>query len=180
MPSLIFVTDPDRTPDLLSIAERLPRGAGVIHRGFGQPGARETAAALGRLARARGLTLLIGADAELAAAVGAAGVHLPERLLAQVARVRSQRPGWLLTGAAHSRAALARAGRLELDAALVSPVFPSRSPSALSLLGTARLAAWVRESTLPVIALGGVDARTAPRLLGTGVAGLAAVEAFAA
>ena len=151
----------------------------MIHRTFGVAGSRETTAALARLARSRSLVLLIGADTELAAAVGAAGVHLPERMLAQARRLRARRPDWVLTWAAHSRAGIAHAGRSGLDAALVSPVFPSRSPSAGAPIGPARLADWVRLADLPVIALGGVDARTAPRLLGTGVAGLAAVEAFA-
>jgi len=61
---------------------------------------------------------------------------------------------------------------------VVSPVFPSRSPSAGRPLGPARLAALVRAGGAPAYALGGVDPRTARQLPKTGVAGIAAVEAL--
>ena len=64
------------------------------------------------------------------------------------------------------------------DAALVSAVFESRSPSAGRPIGPRRFARLVRTAGLPVYALGGVDARTARRLLDTGAVGLAAVEGF--
>ncbi len=173
---MFFVTDPDRTPDPVRIAAALPRGTGVIFRGFGRPDAETTAKALARIARARGLVLLIGADAAMAARVGADGVHLPERLLGAARRIKARRPRWIVTCAAHSEAALARARRAGADAALLSVVFPSRSPSAGRPIGPVRLAILARRAPLPVIALGGVNGRTAKRLIGTGVHGFAAVE----
>jgi thiamine-phosphate pyrophosphorylase len=171
-------TDPDRMADVVAAAERLPRGAGIVHRGFGRPGAADEALALSRLARRRGLVLLIGQDAALAARVGAHGVHLPERDLRHLPRLRRQRPHWIVTVAAHSTAALARAGRAGAHGAFLSAVFPSRSPSAGRPLGVTRLAAMVRTATVPVLALGGVGPRTVARLKATGVAGFAAVEAI--
>lgn len=176
LPPLFFVTDPRRTPDPAAAAARLPSGAGVIYRGFGAPEAPAVAAALAQTCRLNGLVLLIGQDAELAEAVGADGVHLPERALAQAPGLRARRPGWILTGAAHSAEALALAADSGLDAALLSPVFESASPSAGAPLGPAAFAALVRAARLPVYALGGVTADTAPRLLGSGAAGIAAVE----
>jgi thiamine-phosphate pyrophosphorylase len=173
---MFFVTDPDRTPDPLAIADRLPRGAGVIYRAFGAADALKTARALRRIAERRGLILLIGADAVLAARSGAHGVHLPERHLHQAARLRARRPDWLITGAAHSGRAVHAAGRVGLDAALVSPVFPSNSSSAKTVLTPVRFALLTAQASLPVYALGGVKAATAQRLIGTGAAGLAAVE----
>jgi thiamine-phosphate pyrophosphorylase len=174
------VTDPERIADPLAAAARLPRGAGVIYRAFGASDALETAWALRRLAWRRGLVLLVGADARLAATMRADGVHLPERLMASAPRLRRAHPCWRITAAAHSPAAVLRAGRLGLDAALVSTVFPSRSPSATAPLGSLRFAALARGAFLPVIALGGVSNKTAPRLVGTGAFGLAAVEGLSA
>jgi thiamine-phosphate pyrophosphorylase len=179
LPLVWFVTDPARTPDPAVIAARLPRGAGVIFRGFGRPDSAATATRLAGIARRRGLVLLIGADEALAAAVGADGVHLPERCWTRLPRMRARHPLWLLTVAAHSPAALRRAGTVGADAALVSAVFDSRSPSAGRPIGPLRLARQVRTGSTPVFALGGVRERTARRLVGTGVAGFAAVEAFA-
>jgi thiamine-phosphate pyrophosphorylase len=176
LPSLWLVTDPARSPDAVAAAMRLPRGAGLIYRAFGAPDALQTAKALRRIAWARGLVFLVGADARLAAKAKADGVHLPDRAARKAIRLRRLHPGWRITAAAHDRAALVRAGRFSLDAALVSVVFASGSPSARALLGPIRFASLIRGARTPVIALGGINKKTAPRLIGTGAAGLAAVE----
>lgn len=176
LPSLILVTDPERTPDPVALAQRLPRGSGVIFRSFGRKGAGKTARQLARVARRRGLVLLIGADALRAPG---AGVHLPERLAHRAGALKRKRPGLIVTAAAHSLPALIRARRAGADAALLSTVFKSRSPSAGTPLGPVRFAALVRRAGLPVYALGGVKTKNAPRLLGSGAAGLAMVEGLA-
>jgi thiamine-phosphate pyrophosphorylase len=178
LPCAFFVTDPGRVADPLAVARVLPRGAGVIFRGFGKPGAEEQARALSQIAKSRGLVLLIGADAALARKVGAAGVHMPQRDLQSIRRLRAQHPNWIITVAAHSPAALARATASGAHAALYSTVFASDSPSAGAPIGPVKLGLAVRRSGLPVFALGGVHGTTAGRLIGTGVAGFAAVDAF--
>ena len=103
LPPLFFVTDPGRTPDPVAVAERLPRGAGVIYRAFGATDAVATGRRLRETADERGLVLLIGLDAALAEICAADGVHLPERALDQGPALRARRAGWILTGAAHGR-----------------------------------------------------------------------------
>jgi thiamine-phosphate pyrophosphorylase len=176
LPCLWLITDPDRLPDPMAAARALPRGSGIIYRGFGRPGSGAQALALSQLARQRGLILLIGADGDLARRVGASGVHLPERLMARAPRLRAQNPQWILTTAAHSPLALAAARRLGLNATLVSPIFSSQSPSATRPIGLNRLALWTRGAKVPVIALGGIRHDNARSLAATGVVGLAAVE----
>ncbi len=180
LPPLLFVTDPERTPDPLSVALRLPRGAGVIYRSFGAPEADAVARTLAAIAQGRGLVLLIGADEALAGRCGAHGVHLPERLAHTAPRLRARHPDWLITCAAHDAGALALARRCGLDAALLSPVFASRSPSTRGRsLGPVRFAAMAGQARLPVYALGGVNARTARRLQTSAAAGVAAVDGLA-
>lgn len=157
----------------MAAAARLPAGAAIVYRSFGSAAAEATARRLKEVARARGLVLLIGQDAALAARVGADGVHLPERLAHRAAALKRRRPDWIVTAAAHSLPAARTAGP---DAVVVSAVFPSRSASAGTPLGPLRLAAMVRASGRPAYALGGVNAQTARRLLGAGVVGLAAVD----
>ncbi|MBE7217667.1 MAG: thiamine phosphate synthase [Caulobacteraceae bacterium] len=147
-------------------------------RTFGRPDVVQLAPALAALARRRGLVLLVGEDATLAAQVGARGVHLPQRRWRDLARLRLRHPGWWLTLAAHDSAALRRARACGADAAFLSPAFPSASASAGAPLGPCRFAGMARSGGLPIYALGGVTARTAHRLVDTGVAGLAAVEAL--
>jgi len=158
LPPLLLVSDEGRLPDPLPAAARLPAGSGIVLRHYGAAGWR------------------------LAAAIGAAGIHLPEGLL------RSGRLapllGWarrrriLVTAACHDRAALALARRLGLGAALLSPVFATASHPGAPVLGALRFAAWCRRAGLPVLALGGITAVTARRLAGSGAAGLAAVGAL--
>jgi thiamine-phosphate pyrophosphorylase len=178
LPRLFFFTDPARTPDPEAVIRRLPRGAGVVYRAFGDPGAVEKGRRLVKAARRRGLLVLAGADAALAARIGADGVHLPQRMAAKARGMKRGRPTWIVTAAAHSGAAIAQARRSGADAAFVSPVFESASPSAGRPIGPLRFAALTVSAGLPVFALGGVGASTARRLAHSRAAGMAAVEAL--
>jgi thiamine-phosphate pyrophosphorylase len=178
LPRLFFFTDPARTPDPEAVIRRLPRGAGVIYRAFGDPDAVPKGRRLVSAARRRGLLILAGADAGLAARIGADGVHLPERTAISARGVKHARPGWIVTAAAHSEAAIVRARRAGADAVFVSPVFASASPSAGRPLGALRFAVLALRARLPVFALGGLNADTARRLTQTRPAGVAAIEAL--
>lgn len=174
LPRLLFLTDPDRVPDPEAILATLPPEVGVIYRPFGAPDAVDVGIRLAAIARRRGLTLLAGADPDLALAIGADGLHLPERLAHQLPILRTAHPGWILTAAAHSP----KAAQVQADALLVSPIFPSNSPSAGAPLGLAAFTALVAAVKAPVYALGGVTARTASLLGDSGAAGLAGIDAF--
>ena len=179
LPRLIFVTDPVRTPDPEAIAARLPAGSAVIFRAFGAADAGARAAKLRVITTDRSLSLLIGADADLAATCGADGVHLPERALADAPVLRSHFPHWTITSAAHSLEAARAALQAGCDAVLASTVFASGSASAGTPMGAEGFTAFVAASPLPVYALGGVNVRTAPELVGSGAAGFAMVEGLA-
>lgn len=173
IPALYFFTDPQRTPDPAAIARRLPRGTALVYRHFGAAERTRVARELSAICRSRGLSLLIGADAELARRCGAEGVHWPERLIpAERCDFR------LVTGAAHGADAVMKASAAQLDACVLSPVFETQSASAHPALGLFRASHIARASAIPVIALGGIDAHNARRLVGRGFAGLAAVSAL--
>jgi thiamine monophosphate synthase len=173
MPALFILTDPQRTPDPVSLAARVPEGCGLILRTFGRDALERVAAPMAEIARARGVCLLISADPELAWRVGARGVHWPQWSQSQA---RRPWPGALATASAHDPGALRRAQSFA-DAVLVSPVFASNSPSAGRPMGAFRLAAWARRSRQPVYALGGINGATVRRLTGLGIGGVAAVGA---
>lgn len=179
LPGLLFFTDPQRVANPEAVAERLPRGAGVVFRAFGASDAVDQGRRLRAIADARDLTLLVGAHANLAEGIGADGLHMPERLVGEVPRLRAEHGRWLITVAAHDRGAVEAAQRAGADAVVVSPVFPSNSPSAGAPLGVEGLKDMVTATALPVYALGGVRAHTVMALIGSGVAGIAAVEALA-
>ena len=180
LPPLLFFTDRKRTPNPWLTAQRLPPGAGVVYRHFGRDDAQETALRLRRATADRGVRLMIGLDAPLAEAVGADGLHLPERALHLAPRHRRAFPDWLITGAFHGGPVPAREVLAALDAVVISPIFataslsPPRPP--LGGNGVRQLAEALAR---PIYALGGVDAENAPELRGSGVCGIAGVEAIA-
>lgn len=183
-PPLILVTDETRLPDPLAAAATLPPGSGVLLRHYGDPARIARACALAALCRRRRLLLLVAADWRLAARLGAAGLHLPEGIARH--GVLAPALGWvrrrraLLTVATHSSRALGRAAALGADAALVSPIFPSRSHPGAPVVGPLRLGLWRRYARPVLIALGGVSAANAGRLPPGSVGGLAAIDGLAA
>ena len=179
LPNLLFFTDPARVASPEAVAERLPRGAGIVFRAFGAKDAVEQGRRLRAIADARGLILLAGADPALAKTIGADGLHMPQRLVGEVSGLRARHSDDLITAAAHDLAAVQAAEQAGADALIVSPVFPSNSPSAGQPLGVEGLKALVAATPLPVYALGGVRADTIGQLAGSGIAGIAAVEALA-
>lgn len=180
LPPVILMTDSRRLADPTAALAGLERGGAVILRHYGDPGREEMARRLAALCRRRGVRLLIAGDGRLAAAIGADGIHLPEALAGRGpgAWSRWRRPGWLVTAAAHSPAALFRAARAGADAALLSPVFATPSHPDRRPLGPLRFAAWCRASPLPVYALGGVSVAGARRLAASGGAGIAGIGIF--
>ena len=170
---LVFMTDPNRVDNLLEAVSRLPEGCTVIYRHFGAP---QQAQALRDLTQMQGRQFLIGNDPELAETIGADGVHFPrDAALAGPITWRAKHPEWIITMAAlktgHYFAPLD-----SLDALFVSSVFDSQSPSAGAPIGINGLRERAARLPAAVYALGGVDAGTAPQLLGSGAAGLAAIE----
>ena len=174
LPPLLFLTDPDRTPDPIGDAAKLPSGSGIIYRHFGRPERFDVAEGLAEVSIERGLHLLIAADPELAIQVDADGVHWPEARLPQAWKWKDRFQ--LQTASAHSRRAIWAAQQAQMDAVLVSSVFRSMSPSAGRPMGVTRLRCLKQQTTLPIYGLGGVSVTNAPRI--AKVAGLASVSAL--
>ncbi len=184
LPVLFLLTDPDRLPDPRPYLHRLPRGAAVILRCYGdKTGAtarRARAQDLCKNCHARGLRLLIAGDDRLAAEIRADGIHLGEWRLGRGTWKRGpvRTRGGLVTASCHGRAALARAAAAGVDAVLVAPVFATASHPDARVLGHLRFAALVRLSRLPTYALGGIGADNISRLRpssATGIAGIGAI-----
>ena len=170
---LVFFTDPARIEDPVEVVRRLPKGCAVIYRHFGNP---KDAQALRDLTQAQARQFLIGNDPDLAVSIGADGVHFArDAHLSKPISWRAKRPDWIITMAGLKAGAyLAPLG--SLDALFLSSVFPSRSPSAGIPIGIDGLRDTAARLPVPVFALGGVDAGTAPHLIQSGAVGLAAIE----
>lgn len=180
LPACILIAESERLADPEAAIACLPQGAAVILRDYAVPDRPARAARLAGLCRRRGLRLLIAGDARLASAVCAGGVHLPEWQVAGGNRRwwLWRKPGWLVTAAAHSPSAIARAHRAGCNAVLLSPVFPTASHPGARPLGPLLLARFTRAGGVPVYALGGMTAATTRRLAGSGACGIAAIGGF--
>ncbi len=176
LPALILMTDEKRLAQPLKAAAALPKGAAVVLR-HTDPKTRESLAIqLRAIARARGILLLIAGDASLAARVRADGVHLSEIRAREARSLKTHRPDWLITAAAHSFRGVRVAAEAGADAAILAPVFPTESHRGRAGLGAARARLMAAQTTIPVYALGGIDGRNVAQL--HGFAGIAAIGAL--
>jgi len=123
---LIFMTDPIRVPDPISVVRRLPKDCAVIYRHFGAP---DHAESLREITRDNGQQLLIGNDPDLAESVGADGVHFTrDAWLKGPITWRAKHPKWIITMPGLKTGAYL-APLDSLDALFISSIFPSQSPS---------------------------------------------------
>ncbi|MFN3864981.1 MAG: thiamine phosphate synthase [Erythrobacter sp.] len=171
LPGLWLISDARNDAGLARALARLPRGSGFIYRHYHLPDPSRFArfCTLRRIARARGHLVILADSALTARAWGADGIYGSPRSLTP------RRAGLIHLATAHDLAELGLATRLRADAALLSPVFPTRSHPGRAVLGPVRFRLLARQARLPVIALGGMNAHRARSL---GWPRWAAIDAF--
>lgn len=105
------------------------------------------------IAREHDALVLINGDANLAADVGADGVHLTSAQL----RTATERPAFQWVGASvHSRDELRLAAELKCDFAILGSVKPTQSHPGQPPIGWDAFANVVRDTPIPVFAIGGL------------------------
>lgn len=142
------------------------------------PGQRETIArALNALCREHGVPLLINDDVRLAAAVGAAGVHLGRDDPDIGAARTALGPTALIGVSCYNEPARARAAQdAGADYVAFGRFFPSHTkpravPAAPELLHAART-----ELKIPIVAIGGITPENGASLIAAGADALAVIE----
>lgn len=160
LPALWLISDARNDAELERALARLPRGSGLIYRHYHLDGPERLARfrALRRAAKGRGHVVVLADSALTAREWGADGIYGAPRAL------WPRRAGLLHLATAHGMAELGLAARLGADAALLSPVFPTRSHPGGATLGPVRFRLLAWQSRLPVIALGGMSAPKARAL----------------
>ncbi|POR41972.1 thiamine phosphate synthase [Methylobacterium sp. V23] len=140
---------------------------------------RALARDIARLVQAEGGSLTIGADAALAAELGADGVHLPGGSTATgIAEARRHLPVGRIGVSAHTPDEVAAAARAGADYATLSPIFPTSSkPGYGPALGAEALRT-AAGFGMPVIALGGMTVDRVDLCRAAGAAGVAVMGAL--
>lgn len=169
IPRLWLMTDERLGDALWTALARLPRGSGVVFRHYRLPPTERRALfeRVRRVTRQRRLVLVVAGEAWLGRADGHHGA----------ARPRTVAPG-LYTRPVHSRREAVAAIRAGADLVFASPVFATRSHPGAAGLGPLRLGRMIAGLTVPVVALGGMDARRMRRLKGLPLHGWAAIDGW--
>ncbi|MAU41232.1 MAG: thiamine phosphate synthase [Kordiimonas sp.] len=185
LPAAIFMTDAAVFPDPLQVMKSLPRGSAVILRDYDKPDRVDWAIYIQQVCQHMGLRFVVAGDIGLARQLGADGIHVPRWQHSQMPRLRYQWPRGWMTASAHTVRELRNIGRHGIDAALLSPVFPTESHAetrhlAGRTLGVVRMGNLLQISSVPVYALGGMTSRNAARLqaLKGPLAGIAAIRGW--
>lgn len=132
---------------------------------------------LSDIARRQSARLIINGDWTMAAQVGAAGVHLQQPRDIPTAREILGEEA-MIGLSAHSRDDLVAAADKGANYATLSPVFLTQSkPGYGPALGIEGFRALVSETSLPVLALGGITTLNARQCLQAGAAGLSVMGA---
>jgi len=183
LPAAFFITDQKAIPEPERIIEGLPKNCAVIFRDYDYPDRKNLGQSLRKLCNKKSLLFLVAGDENLAANLNAGGLHLPEALMRNANNIRKRHPRWLITASCHHLTTLKEAENISLDAGLISPVFPTYShpetyTGKQATLGPSGVRQMTAATTLPLYALGGITRENARQLIGSGIAGIAAIRGF--
>lgn len=170
LPTLWLLTDERQGDALWSALATLPRNAAVVvrHYSLSPDARRQLFERIRRIARKRGLRLVLAGDPATARAWKADGVYGTARAA----------PHQLHAFPVHDVPEILAGERKGADLLLLSPLYPTRTHPGAPALGRVRFANLARQAQRPVIALGGVTPRNARGLRRLGAVGWAGIDAF--
>ena len=152
LPLQWLISDQRNDDRILETLERMPRGSGFVFRHYHLDDTERRArfATYAERARERGHIIALSATVEIAHTWGADAVYgSPDKL----GPVNST---LLRFATAHNAAQLQTALTAQVDAVFLSPVFSTRSHPDGAVLGPMGFQALSQQSTVPVVALGGM------------------------
>ncbi|MCP5381475.1 MAG: thiamine phosphate synthase [Kordiimonadaceae bacterium] len=183
LPPMIFITDQTAQPFPEHVIEKLPSGSLVILRDYNFRNRYDLAVALRYICNHKKIKFSVAADLEIALAVQADGIHLPEYMTPEAKTIRQNYPDFFISVSCHSGKTVSNLPEVIIDAVLLGPVFPTEShPETFNdpslTIGINHFSEICRRSRMAIYALGGVNENNADKLLGSGATGIAAIRGF--
>ncbi len=170
-----------RGRDPLKIAESVIQGgAQVIQfrgKGLGDAELFEICKQLANLCKRRRIAFIVNDRVDIAWAVGAAGVHLGTQDLPFAVARKLLGTGRIIGVSSHSVSQAIRKARQKPSYLALGPIFKSQTKrTARALLGLVTVKQVARRVQCPVVAVGGIDARTAASVVNAGASAVAVVK----
>lgn len=176
--SLVFFSGDKITVDPAVVARAGGEKLAIVFRHYELPLElrRRRAVSLANVCRNTGTKLFVGNDVSIARTVGAYGVHWSFRR--GHPPTRPELGSLTLSIACHSLEEIQKANAASADLAYLSPVFDTTTHPDANPLGPEMLKPIAAEATMPVFALGGINAANVHKLRNANISGIGAIDAF--
>ena len=179
LPKVIIIFDDELFNKKKMLKLKIPKKSAFLLRSYQTKKRKKIAKQLLKFCKMKKIKLLIGSDIKLAEDINAHGIHFPEYMIKKnkinwisIKNVKSNKK-WIVTTAVHSMRSLKKAENLDIDAVLLSPIFPSKSHPNHKSLGLNKFSKIVKKTKLPIYALGGINIKNVKSLIETDIIGYA-------
>ena len=180
LPKIIIIFNEDDFDEKKFLNLKIPKQAAFLLRSYKAKSRKKIAKQLLKFCKMKKLKLLIASDIKLAEDINAHGVHFPEYMIKKknkinwvIIKKNKLKKNWIITVSAHNLQILKKAEFFNIDAALLSPVFSSKSHPNRKNLGVNKFAEITKKTKLPIYALGGINIKNIKSLLRTDIIGYA-------
>ena len=180
LPKIIIIFNNDDFDEKKLLNLKIPKESAFLLRSYKAKERKKIAKQLLKFCKMKKLKLLIASDIRLAEDINAHGVHFPEYMIKKKNKINwvivkniKLKKKWIITTAVHSLQAIKNAEFFDVDAALLSPVFSSKSHPNEKNLGINKFSKIVKKTKLPIYALGGINIKNIKSLLRTDIIGYA-------
>ena len=159
LPKIIIIFNEDDFDEKKFLNLKIPKESAFLLRSYKVKGRKKIAKQLLKFCKMKKLKLLIASDIKLAEDINAHGVHFPEYMIKKKNLIN-----WVIDKIIKF---------FDIDAALLSPVFSSKSHPNKKNLGINKFSKIVKKTKLPIYALGGINIKNIKSLLRTDIIGYA-------
>ncbi len=178
LPQIIFIVNEDKYYKDIIPKLKICNNVLIILRIYGDKKRYLIAQDLAKLCKKYKAKLLIAGDPKLALEVKADGIHISISSFNSLKKWSIKMPQWITTASAHNIQDILKIKQNKLNAALYSPVFPTKTHPNRRNIGVLRFTKDTHNINFPIYALGGLNKNNFQRLKHAQIAGIAGISIF--